>query len=284
MSQSDLFDIAIIFNGYDPDWGQDHSWIRGEPHWIRRDPYVYVCTADTIYRYRVRDFRKETRRLKRMRDGTVADAGPGWAVYWDLATERVARRSWREVAGAPKHWTNGLRYVERGPVGPTRFRTAPGNRPNVPVVTTTDVGDNDWNPEFEVTGSETRTAEQRERKLVDEYRKWRRLAPEECSRQRITLPNGSSLMTDAYLNGEKTLVEAKSDVSRERVRTAIGQLYDYRRFLKGTVRLAVLVPRELPDDLQDLLQELKIAAIWRSGSGFRSTRKDLVRRNRNVRA
>lgn len=83
-------------------------------------------------------------------------------------------------------------------------------------------------------------------------------------------------MTDAYLDDGQVLIEAKSGVSRELVRTAIGQLYDYKFQLDMNVDLALLVPRALPCDLAALMEWLGIAVIWKSGNGFLSTDPRLV--------
>lgn len=52
-------------------------------------------------------------------------------------------------------------------------------------------------------------------------------------------------MTQSLMIWSRTgtpLIEAKNSDSREALRVAIGQLYDYRRFYEPPVRLAVLLP------------------------------------------
>ena len=67
------------------------------------------------------------------------------------------------------------------------------------------------------------------------------------------------------------LIEAKNSDSREALRMAIGQLYDYRRFHEPPVRLAVLLPHQPNPDGLTLLKSAGIEAIWPYGAGFRDS-------------
>jgi hypothetical protein len=54
---------------------------------------------------------------------------------------------------------------------------------------------------------------------------------------------------------------------------AIGQLYDYRRFVDAGTNLSILLP-ELPrPDLQELIQSAGIAIIYPAGVGFTTVSK-----------
>ena len=63
------------------------------------------------------------------------------------------------------------------------------------------------------------------------------------------------------------LYEAKGDVSRESIRTAVGQLLDYRRHIDPTPTVAVLLPRRPKADLLDLLQTERIGCVVEDGIG-----------------
>ena len=67
------------------------------------------------------------------------------------------------------------------------------------------------------------------------------------------------------------LIEAKADIPRERIRKAIGQLRDYRRFYRGRrPSLAVLLPARPTGSYMKLLTENSTAVIWKTGRrGFR---------------
>ncbi|MDF5753643.1 hypothetical protein [Spongiactinospora sp. TRM90649] len=79
----------------------------------------------------------------------------------------------------------------------------------------------------------------------------------------------STLLTDIYDATEAVLYEAKSTVSREDIRMAVGQLLDYRRHITvAGLTLAVLLPSKPNRDLQDYLQSLNIRIICRYEGGF----------------
>jgi hypothetical protein len=52
---------------------------------------------------------------------------------------------------------------------------------------------------------------------------------------------------------------------------AIGQIADYRRFVKNGAKAAVLVPEQPRPDILALLESQTIAAIWPTSNGFADT-------------
>jgi hypothetical protein len=70
--------------------------------------------------------------------------------------------------------------------------------------------------------------------------------------------HSNSIYTDLFDSTEGVLYEAKSDSSRESIRMAIGQLFDYKRFLPAETRLSVLVPTEPGRDLCQLLASVGV--------------------------
>ena len=79
------------------------------------------------------------------------------------------------------------------------------------------------------------------------------------------------LRADLLVKDLNVLVEAKGSEARYSIRTAIGQLYDYRRFEPTTPDLAVLVPKEPIRDLRRLLDGLSIGCVWPRGDGFKDS-------------
>ena len=79
------------------------------------------------------------------------------------------------------------------------------------------------------------------------------------------------LRADLLVKDLNVLVEAKSTDARYAIRSAIGQLYDYRRFEPSAPELAVLVPTEPVRDLRRLLEGLSIGCVWPRGDGFRDS-------------
>jgi len=89
------------------------------------------------------------------------------------------------------------------------------------------------------------------------------------ARYKLMRGNNSDCLYDVLVEnydgkGRDLLVELKPDPDKGALRIAVGQLYDYRRYLshRATTDLAVLtISRPSPAYL-DLLRELKISALW----------------------
>ncbi len=60
------------------------------------------------------------------------------------------------------------------------------------------------------------------------------------------------------------LIEAKSDSNREKIRMAIGQLKDYKRYYQRPPTLAVLLPSRPTDSCIALLTDNHISVIWKT--------------------
>lgn len=108
-------------------------------------------------------------------------------------------------------------------------------------------------------------AERRESALVIRYAEHLRGLGHEVSRIKV-IPEGepSPLFSDLWDATNGDLIEAKGVATRESIRMAVGQLFDYGRFVEHR-RKAVLVPSEPRPDLRALLQELDIDLIYPSG-------------------
>ena len=83
--------------------------------------------------------------------------------------------------------------------------------------------------------------------------------------------SGTPLACDLVDETDHVLYEAKGDVRRSSVRMAIGQLFDYCRFERTPMSLAVLLPREPAADLIALIHSVGAPAVWRTTSGFASS-------------
>jgi hypothetical protein len=90
-------------------------------------------------------------------------------------------------------------------------------------------------------------------------------------------PERRPLRADAFVPAENLLIEAKATTTREAIRTAIGQLLDYSRYLSLAPRLCILTPNEPPNDMILLVNALASWApfewgfAWPSGSEFATT-------------
>jgi hypothetical protein len=110
-------------------------------------------------------------------------------------------------------------------------------------------------------------ADPAESRLVHDYTEHLTGGGDEVCRLAIPLPSGTTIQNDIIIKTRKALVEAKGATTRSNVRTAIGQVIDYRRFWKPSI-CGVLLPSEPDDDLMGLLDSAGIAAVWRTGSGW----------------
>lgn len=121
-----------------------------------------------------------------------------------------------------------------------------------------------------------RKAQRREQRLVQDLAAHLETLGHTVSRNEIRQGDGTAPMyTDLYDQTTQLLVEAKASVRRADVRMAIGQLADYARAVKPK-RQAVLLDARPHPDLVALLRVCRIAAIWRTGSGFASTHSELI--------
>jgi hypothetical protein len=164
-------------------------------------------------------------------------------------------------------WDKGWRYLQPGGHAFVRTgeragdRTA-GRRPRRIALEDATV------EEYRRTATEERVARRREARLVDDYRRFLGPPDGRLCRYEIPLRGVPSLFTDAYDTKRHLLIEAKASVRRQDIRMAIGQLFDYARYLSPRPRLAVLTPDQPTDELLKLLREHQIAAIWRTQNGF----------------
>ncbi len=114
------------------------------------------------------------------------------------------------------------------------------------------------------------TSERREAKLSADFQAFLEAHQHEVKRFQIRVKGLTSvLLTDLYDATAHVLYELKGNSSRQSVRMAIGQLLDYRRHvIPACPAIAVLLPEEPKEDLQDLLESAKIALVYRDGDSF----------------
>ncbi len=113
-------------------------------------------------------------------------------------------------------------------------------------------------------------AQRVELRLVHSLSRWL-AATHSLTATGLNIPYGAearNLRVDLYVPDRHLLVEAKSSAAREKLRLAIGQLLDYRRYLNPVPRMCVLTPQKPADDMLELLDSLGIAAIWQANGGF----------------
>ncbi|MBP2708198.1 hypothetical protein JOL79_30905 [Microbispora sp. RL4-1S] len=121
---------------------------------------------------------------------------------------------------------------------------------------------------FERSATSAGTALRRESDLVARYSRYLLDLGHTIKRWQIQ-PAGSTrpLWTDIYDEATNELYEAKGSATRDAIRQAIGQLFDYRRHLPEGVKLSVLLPAQPNDDLIDLLSGLGMHCVYEESEG-----------------
>jgi hypothetical protein len=142
----------------------------------------------------------------------------------------------------------------------------------VPVVKDVDIEQQNTETYMVSPSGEQRLAVRAEQQLVGRYRDYM-AAKGIAVRRKEYLPAGEvrPIYSDVWVEDRRALIEAKNSDSRDALRQAIGQLYDYRRFHQPLIRLAVLLPYPPKAERLDLLQSAGIEALWPHGPGFRDS-------------
>ena len=121
---------------------------------------------------------------------------------------------------------------------------------------------------FEHAAQKSSAALKREALLVARYESWRGVI---LTRWSIRVPESNELLlTDVYDSSTRTLFEAKASADRGSMRTAVGQLLDYRRHIPiEHLNAAVLLPERPDRDLANYLDVCEVGAVWeRVDGGF----------------
>ena len=130
----------------------------------------------------------------------------------------------------------------------------------------------DWS-DYEVFESKKESTEARSRvefRLTQDYAAWMSSLGHRIHTARGRV-NGGSLVPDMVIDDLGIVVEAKRSSSRGQMRTAIGQVLDYKYSLAKNGHIMsplILVPDEPSDDILGLCRELGISVTYRTSNGF----------------
>ncbi|MFC7527598.1 hypothetical protein [Actinoplanes sp. GCM10030250] len=151
---------------------------------------------------------------------------------------------------------------------PVDMPNVPFTRERVPQVEVVAVEERNTERAFVTPNREPYEMERREADLVYRYRQHLHRLGHEVHRLRLLPPGETApLYCDLWDVTARTLIEAKATVSREHLRTAVGQLLDYGRFANAD-QLAVLVPSRPRPDLVAYLASVGITAVYPAGDGW----------------
>jgi hypothetical protein len=113
-------------------------------------------------------------------------------------------------------------------------------------------------------------ADPAESRLVHEYTEHLVSLGDDVCRLAVPLPSGVTIQNDIINKTRGSLIEAKGITNRASIRTAIGQVFDYRRFWKPKIS-GILLPSEPDADLLDLVASAGLEAVWPVKGGFTDT-------------
>jgi hypothetical protein len=153
---------------------------------------------------------------------------------------------------------------------PVELPHVPFTLADKPLVDVVPVEEHNTERAFVTPDREPYELERREAALVYRYREHLQRLGHDVQRLRL-LPRGetSPLYCDLWDVTARDLIEAKATVSREHLRTAVGQLLDYGRFVQ-TSQMTVLVPSRPRPDLIAYLTSAGITAVYPTGDGWES--------------
>ena len=152
--------------------------------------------------------------------------------------------------------------------------TLPNSVEPIDVWMSEDWKDLDWS-EYQVNAPYNDQAVARNRvefELTQDYVDWLKTKGHTV-KQVSGLSEGIRLHPDLDIEDQGVVVEAKRSSSRGHMRTAIGQVLDYKYSMtkNGKARKArILVPAAPTEDILELCTELEIDVVCRDGTGFRS--------------
>lgn len=110
----------------------------------------------------------------------------------------------------------------------------------------------------------------REAELVDRFRALLEADGHEVKRCQIPIPGlNAMLLSDLFDVSDNVLYEAKGQADRNSIRLAIGQLFDYRRYIDpGPAALAILLPEAPHDDLKHLIESVGLELVYEEKGRF----------------
>jgi hypothetical protein len=114
--------------------------------------------------------------------------------------------------------------------------------------------------------AQIRKAVKDEERLMIDFRSW---LGQQGRKLKVAKYDG--LRCDGYERESRILVEAKSSVSREHIRMAVGQLLDYGFQIRkdlGISCMAILLPSKPDPKSVNWLSELNISVIWHENGAF----------------
>jgi len=151
---------------------------------------------------------------------------------------------------------------------PVDLPHVPVSRAEGPRIDTVPVEEQHTERAFVTPDREPYEMERREATLVHRYREHLRRQGHEVGRLRV-VPAGESapLYSDLWDVTGRELVEAKGLVTREQLRSAVGQLLDYGRFVEAKTR-TVLVPTRPRPDLLAYLASAGVSAVYPDGEDW----------------
>lgn len=111
--------------------------------------------------------------------------------------------------------------------------------------------------DYDVAARKGSSARRREAELMTNFEDFLLTRGHKVGRLRLVVPASSvRLLTDTFDSTSGVLYEVKASSTRNMVRFAIGQLFDYRRFTEGVAHCTVVLPVLPAPDLVELVHSV----------------------------
>lgn len=182
--------------------------------------------------------------------------------YWAEAHESGDPTKLRQVV------VFRLRPVDAEATRAIPLPRVPITRASLPRVERVAVEEQHTERAFVTPDREPYELERREAALVNKYREHLRRLGHDVSRLQVVPPGETApLYSDLWDETAQELIEAKGIGTRNELRMAVGQLFDYGRFVPHQ-RKAVLLPGRPRADLLAYLDSVGVAAVFPEGDDF----------------
>jgi hypothetical protein len=123
--------------------------------------------------------------------------------------------------------------------------------------------------EFDVAARKGSTSQRREAELMTKFEGFLLARGHKVGRLRLAVPASSArLLTDTFDSSSGVLYEVKASSTRNMVRFAIGQLFDYRRFTNDVAHCTIVLPVRPASDLVELVHSVGFELVVGEDGGF----------------
>jgi hypothetical protein len=118
-----------------------------------------------------------------------------------------------------------------------------------------------------INGLDPSSEWKRQAELINRYSTWiSATSSHELVRHEIPTPAGALMYTDLFDSTTGELIEARGSSSRHHIRSGLGELLDYGRYVESR-SLTLLLPAQPAPEMTELLKMYDVGCIWETKAG-----------------